>query len=239
MLHGRRKWMISKQNCSNLIKLGSSTPGCDGLARPLKSFTGWSFLYLYTADLICLQLHRPRSPHNSVTLSSVRTPLNIEAWAGALAAHPNRAFDRYICEGLKFSFRIGFQDGSPLQSAKSNMPSVKHHSEVVKGYLQDDLAKGRMLWPFSLRCIWIRLEWYQKGTTQGNRDLSLNWRHISSAVLSQRFSSSDTENLCSGYVAILLILLNLPSKLSISTIQTATLQLRGIFSKRQSSTSDN
>ena len=44
---------------------------------------------------------------------------------------------------------MGFQHGSPLRSASANMPSMHQHPEVVQGYLHDELARGRMLGPFS------------------------------------------------------------------------------------------
>ena len=111
--------------------------------------TGWSQLYQYTTDLLCLQFHRPSSPHNSEMLLRVSTPLNTEAWARVLAAHPDQAFARYICEGLRSGFRVGFQYGSPLKSATANMPSAQLHPEVVQSYLQEELSKGRMLGPVS------------------------------------------------------------------------------------------
>ena len=46
-------------------------------------------------------------------------------------------------------FRIGFQYGSPLRSASANMPSARLHPEVIQDYLRKEVAKGRMLGPFS------------------------------------------------------------------------------------------
>ena len=65
--------------------------------------------------------------------------------------HPDKAFARYIhvCNGLHSGFRVGFRHGSPLQSASANMPSAQQHPEVIRDYLQSELAKGRMLGPFS------------------------------------------------------------------------------------------
>ena len=67
----------------------------------------------------------------------------------ALSAHPDRAFVRYISEGLQWGFRIGFWNGSPLRSAISNMRSASEHPEIISQYLQDELSRGRMLGPFS------------------------------------------------------------------------------------------
>ena len=111
--------------------------------------TGWSLLYPYTADLLCWQLCWPLAPHSSDVLSGVSTPLDVQAWAKVLAAHPDRAFARYICDGLSSGFRVGFQHGSPLWSTTVNIPSVCQHPNVVHDYLRDELARGRMLSPFS------------------------------------------------------------------------------------------
>ena len=111
--------------------------------------TGWDSLYRYTADLLCLEFHRLRTPHTSKALAEVSTPLNVKAWSRALAKHPDRAFARYICNGLHSGFRVGFRHGSPLQSASANVPSTRQHPEVIGDYLQSELTKGRMLGPFS------------------------------------------------------------------------------------------
>ena len=71
-----------------------------------------------------------------------------DAWAAALAAHPDQAFARYVCNGLRFGFRIGFHYDSPLKSAAANMLSATNHPKVVADYLQSELSRGRMLGPF-------------------------------------------------------------------------------------------
>ena len=111
--------------------------------------TGWDSLYRYTADLLCLEFHRPRTPHTFEVLAEVSTPLNVKALSRALAKHPDRAFARYICNGLHSGFRVGFWHGSPLQSPSANMLSTRQHPEVIRDYLQSELTKGRMLGPFS------------------------------------------------------------------------------------------
>ena len=106
--------------------------------------TGWDSLYRYTADLLCLEFHRPRTPHTSEVLAEVCTPLNVKALSRALAKHPDRAFVRYICNGLHLGFRVGFRHGSPLQSPSANMLLTRQHPEVIRDYLQSELTKGRM-----------------------------------------------------------------------------------------------
>ena len=105
--------------------------------------TGWSLLYVYTADLLCLDLCRPQHPHTCLDFCPVFTPLKVDAWVKALSPHPDQAFARYICDGLRFGFRIG-------KSASSNMLSASTHPKVVSDYIDKELRLGRMLGPFDL-----------------------------------------------------------------------------------------
>lgn len=79
-------------------------------------------------------------------LLTVTTPLNIPAWEEALSSHPDRAFTRYISEGLKCGFRRDY----PLRSASANMGSASQHPEVISRYIAEELARGRMLCPFPI-----------------------------------------------------------------------------------------
>jgi hypothetical protein len=67
----------------------------------------------------------------------------------ALAMHPDRAFAGYVCDGIKHGFRIGFQRGSPLRSSPSNLESANLHPEIITQGLDQELAMGRMLGPFT------------------------------------------------------------------------------------------
>ena len=91
---------------------------------------GWELLYEYTSDLLCLGYCLPHFPLAIPELVSANTPLIIPAWEVALAQHPDRAFARYICQGLREGFRIGFRHGAPLRSASANMQSARLHPEV-------------------------------------------------------------------------------------------------------------
>ena len=110
---------------------------------------GWAELYPYTADLLALDLCRPPpSPHHPL-LGMVRTLLRASAWASALAAHPDKAFVRYLLAGIMEGFRIGFRRPVPLRSAQRNMQSALDHPDVVQAYIAAECARGRMLGPFS------------------------------------------------------------------------------------------
>lgn len=92
---------------------------------------------------------RPLQAHNLPVLMPVKTPLHTHAWETALSTHPDRAFARYVVNGLQTGFRIGFQRQSPLRSATANMESARQHPEVVQKYIDAELSKGRMLGPFT------------------------------------------------------------------------------------------
>ena len=110
---------------------------------------GWSLLYRYTADLLCLNFCRPPTSHWSQALLPVKTPLWVEAWGRALGRHPDTALVCYIIDGLCQGFRIGFNYSSPLRSATTNMESARQHPEIISDYLAKEESLGRMLGPFS------------------------------------------------------------------------------------------
>ena len=106
-------------------------------------------MYEYTSDLLYLDFCRPSSMDTVQAISRISTPLECNVWEEVLANHPDQAFSRYICEGIVHGFRIGFQCGSLLRSATTNMDSAQQHPKVISEYLQKELSLGRMLGPFS------------------------------------------------------------------------------------------
>ena len=108
---------------------------------------GWSSLYCYMADLLCLDSCRPKHEHSFQWGVHCRQGL-VREWEKTLAGHPDPAFARYICRGLRDGFRIGFRHGAPLKSATRNMESAQLHPDVVSEYLQEG-SLGRMLGLFA------------------------------------------------------------------------------------------
>lgn len=104
-------------------------------------------LYAYTSDLLCLDFHRRTGSPQLPDLGVVHTPLNVSAWADALDSHPDRAFARYVCCGLRYGFRIGCGTAIRLKSASANMGSATAHPEVVSAYIAKELSLGRMTGP--------------------------------------------------------------------------------------------
>ena len=126
----------------------------------------------YTADPLALDLCRPPPSLPHPCLRDVRTPLVAPAWEAALAAHPDRAFARYIVAGIKQGFRIGFRRGDSLRSASRNMLSALEHPEVVQSYLEKECSFARMLGPFPTSAlhsaISIGSELSRRGGTQAS-----------------------------------------------------------------------
>ena len=106
--------------------------------------------YEHTVDLLCLNFCRltPPTTHVAAQLQEINVPLVLSEWVRLLSHHPDKAFARYICKGLHEGFRIGFQRGSVLQSARANMRSAQEHPGVIERYLHEELSRNRLLGPF-------------------------------------------------------------------------------------------
>ena len=80
---------------------------------------------------------------------AVVTPLKLREWERGLASHPDRDFARYVCDGIREGFRIGYNyGGTRCLSSSGNMKSVEEHSEVVEEYIQGERVARRLLGPF-------------------------------------------------------------------------------------------
>ena len=146
-------------------------------AKISPSLAVWDKLYHYTSDLLCLDSCRSTEATIPPELAVVRTPLVVAEWASALQAHSDRAFVRYVIEGLSYGFRIGFNRDTPLKPASSNMHSAHMHPTVITKYIQGEISRGRMLGPFpptfappELQINWFRV--IPKGHNMGK------WRLI-------------------------------------------------------------
>ena len=101
-----------------------------------------------TANLMCLDVCRPLQNHCANTLMAISTLSVLDAWPEALATRPDRAFARYICQGIQYGLTdIGFRHESPLKSASSNMESAKQHPDIISEYIRNERALGRFIGP--------------------------------------------------------------------------------------------
>ena len=81
-------------------------------------------------------------------LTGNTSPLDWQEWSRALAAHPDRRFAEYVSSGVRDGFRVGYDYSNTCAVAARNMQSARDHPEVVRVYLEDERAKGRVLGPF-------------------------------------------------------------------------------------------
>lgn len=107
--------------------------------------------YPYTQDL--LALHRISSQHKFIPqlegITSIVTPLIPEAWEALLQDHPDQALAKYIAEGLRNGFHIGYNKDKARRSATSNMPSATKNPEPVQKYVDNEVTEQRILGPFT------------------------------------------------------------------------------------------
>ena len=75
-------------------------------------------------------------------LGSITTPLNIEARASCLEGHPDQAYVKYLFDGMKYGFHIGYNWANHRKLAKCNMPSTHEHPEVIDKYIQKGTKSG-------------------------------------------------------------------------------------------------
>ena len=103
--------------------------------------------YLYTSDLLFLQTQTPTQatelPH---ICRQIITPLNASEWERALTAHPDHRLRRYILEGIRHGFRIGYDyHRAHHQSATCNMKSTVDNPGPVEDYIKTELLAGRLI----------------------------------------------------------------------------------------------
>jgi len=105
--------------------------------------------YLYTGDLIQMDRYVQGSPTAvPPILASISTPLQCEAWAAELRAHPDQEYAQFIVKGIEHGFRIGFDyQNCHCVSAKSNMLSASQHPQPIETYISKELAAGRIIGP--------------------------------------------------------------------------------------------
>ena len=76
------------------------------------------------------------------------SPLQAHIFACELAGHPDQSAVRFVLDGLRNGFRLGFNWSRKLKSAKKSKPSANLHAEVVDQYLAHEVSLGRVLGPF-------------------------------------------------------------------------------------------
>lgn len=93
-------------------------------------------------EFLCL------SPTVSLPPVSAVSPLKPDRFEHELRGHPDRGQVRYVLEGLRTGFRLGFTPVGNLKSAKRNKPTAYKHGGVIDSYLADEVRLGRGAGPF-------------------------------------------------------------------------------------------
>ncbi len=84
----------------------------------------------------------------SPQLVQVNTPLKADKWESMLWDHPDQEFARYLVQGIKEGFHIGFdRDSVKCCTLQQNMQSAIVNPSVVTGYLEKECRLGRVVGP--------------------------------------------------------------------------------------------
>ena len=103
-------------------------------------------------DLLRLQQRQMSVPADVVSQrqKDCHSPLVSSVWEAALACHPNWRFANLTVEGLRASFRIGFDGSVPLVSATKNMPSEVEHGDVISEYIKSEIRRRHFVGPYDI-----------------------------------------------------------------------------------------
>ena len=97
------------------------------------------------------QLESCRRPTRWVTpkfLCFNPSPLIWQDWEKHLVSHPNRSLAKYVVQGIRQGFRIGFNYlKHKTKRSSSNMYSADEHQWVVQEYLLKECREGRVVGP--------------------------------------------------------------------------------------------
>ena len=79
---------------------------------------------------------------------SAVTPLQAEQFAWELRLHPHPQQVRFVLDGIRHGFKLGFCPAQKLKAAKTNKPSALQHQSVIDDYLANEVSLGRVAGPF-------------------------------------------------------------------------------------------
>ncbi len=90
-------------------------------------------------------------PFTQSSLQEIITPLRWREWDHSLWNHQDQRFRKYIVDGIRHGFRVGFnyEPALSVRSSSHNMVSASEHPEVIQGYLAEECSEGRVLGPLS------------------------------------------------------------------------------------------
>ena len=122
------------------------------------------------------------------------SPLRWQEWQLALRNHPDKEFAKYLVEGIKEGFRVGFKYCSNrCRWAGKNMGSAIEPPEIVREYLAKEYAEGRELGPFPLQAV-PRVQFSRFGVIPKGK--TGKWRLIVDLSIPEGASVNDGIDLC-------------------------------------------
>ena len=115
--------------------------------------------YVYLSDLQTINCRTPPSPVALPPhLSSINTPLSVQAWQQQLQGHPDKAFYQYLLNGFRQGFRIGYDYAHHTCRASSrNMSSALENPTVVDEYLAKEKELGRVVGPITPGSVQLQI----------------------------------------------------------------------------------
>ena len=100
-------------------------------------------VYVYMEHLRALDSFRQAADLSHLIITQeVHTPLSLKDWASELSDYPDRAFSKFIVEGIANGFHIGFNRSQHLQLAATNLQCTK--PQLITEYLGRETALNRM-----------------------------------------------------------------------------------------------
>ena len=97
--------------------------------------------YTYISQLQALE---SQAPSTASPLREVQGFLPLQPWLPFLHLMADQHLASFLKREIQYSFAIGFDCSSPLQSAPTNMSSVQEHPEIVSQYIAVEVAAGRL-----------------------------------------------------------------------------------------------
>ena len=108
----------------------------------------------------------------------VDTPLKADKWESMLWDPPDQEFARYLVQGIKEGFHIGFdRDSVKCCSAQQNMQSAIVNPSVVTGYLKKECRLGRVVGPLPKGSIDAHVWVIPKSSQPGKWHLIIDLSH--------------------------------------------------------------
>ncbi len=108
--------------------------------------------YQYMEDLLKLDACRPLTQSSlPEEMKEIITPLRWREWDHSLRNHQDQRFRKYIVDGIRHWFRVGFnyEPALSVSSSSHNMVSASEHPEIIQGYLAEECSEARVLGPLS------------------------------------------------------------------------------------------